>query len=54
MFPAKRSPQQERDKAVRDQMIILEKIRSLKEQKQSYYEEGSYTHLPFTQQELSQ
>lgn len=31
---------------IRDQQIILEKIKSLKLQKQNYYEENSMTHLP--------
>lgn len=52
-FYRKRSPSEEREKLLNDQKIILDKIRSLKEQKQNYYEEGSYTHLPFTEQELS-
>lgn len=50
-FQRKRSPAEEKEKLLQDQKIVLEKIRALKEQKQQYYEEGSYTHLPFTRQE---
>lgn len=53
-FYRKRSPSEEREKLLNDQKMILDKIRSLKEQKQNYYQEGSFTHLPFTEQELSQ
>lgn len=50
-FTRKKSPGEEKEKILNDQRIILEKIRSLKEQKQNYYQEESMTHLPFTGQE---
>jgi hypothetical protein len=48
-FTRKKSPAEEKEKILNDQRIILEKIRSLKEQKQNYYQEDSMTHLPFTE-----
>lgn len=47
-FTRKKTPDEEKEKILNDQRIILEKIRSLKEQKQNYYQEDSMTHLPFT------
>lgn len=44
----KKTPAEEKETMLRDQRIILEKIRSLKEQKQNYYREESMTQLPFT------
>ena len=49
----KPSAEERKEKLLLDQKIILEKIRSLKEQKQSYYEESSYTHLPFLEPQVS-
>lgn len=50
-FTRKKTPEEEKEKILNDQRIILEKIRSLKEQKQNYYQEDSMTHLPFTAQD---
>jgi hypothetical protein len=47
-FTKKKTPAEEKETMLRDQRIILEKIRSLKEQKQNYYQEESMTQLPFT------
>lgn len=47
-FTRKKTPAEEKEKILNDQRIILEKIRSLKEQKQNYYQEDSMTQLPFT------
>ena len=45
-FYRKKTPLEKRRQLEQDQRIILEKIRSLKEQKQNYFMEGSMTHLP--------
>ena len=48
-FTKKRTPEEEKAKIMMDQKIILEKIRSLKEQKQNYIQENSITKMPFTE-----
>jgi len=48
-FTGKKSPEQQRIQLEKEQKYILEKIRSLKEQKQNYYQEGSLTHMPLTE-----
>jgi hypothetical protein len=52
-FTKKRTPEEEKAKIIMDQQIILEKIKSLKEQKQNYYQEGSMTNLPFTESDTT-
>lgn len=47
-FHRKKTNQEIQNDMMRDQRIILEKIKSLQLQKQNYYEESSMTHLPIT------
>ena len=47
-FHRKKTTQEIQNDMMRDQRIILEKIKSLQLQKQNYYAENSMTHLPIT------
>lgn len=44
----KKTSVQKQKQVEQEQKFILEKIRSLKEQKQNYYEQMNMTHLPVT------
>ena len=46
LFQQKKTPDQQKDNILRDQKFILEKIKSLKEQKQYYLENESITKIP--------
>jgi hypothetical protein len=46
LFQKKKTPEEWKEKLVRDQIIILDKIKSLKEQKQYYLENNSITKMP--------
>lgn len=46
LYKQKKTPNEQKDKMLRDQMFILEKIKSLKEQKQHYLEDESITKMP--------
>ena len=52
-YTRKRTPKEEEAKLLMEQKIILDKIRGLKENKQDYYREGSYTQLPFVDSNIS-
>ncbi len=46
LFRKKQTPDEQREKIIHDQKFILEKIKSLKEQKQYYLENDSITKMP--------
>ena len=46
LYKQKKTPNEQKEKIMRDQMFILEKIKSLKEQKQYYLENESITKMP--------
>ena len=51
-FTRKLNTHEQQEKLLRDQQMILEKIRAFKEIQQNYHSE-TFTHLPFTGQQLS-
>lgn len=51
-FQRKLTPDQQKEKLIAEQKYILEKIKTLKEVKQNYYEEGTMTHLPFPESSI--
>ena len=46
LYKQKKTPDQQKENILRDQKFILEKIKSLKEQKQYYLENESITKMP--------
>jgi len=46
LYKQKKTPDQQKENILRDQKYILEKIKSLKEQKQYYLENESITKMP--------
>ena len=46
LYRKKKTPDQRRSDIIRDQKMVLEKIKSLKEQKQYYLENESITKMP--------
>jgi large-conductance mechanosensitive channel len=48
-FTRKKSAEEQRIQLQQDQKYILEKIKSLQHQKQTYFQEGSMTHLPMSE-----
>ena len=52
-FCRKLTDSEKQEKMVNDQKMILQKIKALREQNQTYYNPETFTNLPVTQRELS-